>query len=87
MVAGEKRLSRPAFLDMTQQTVTDERDGTQGAEVIVAGTVHTFLEDYAAPGATLTLRPGTPMERTYEVVTAAYYDHKLAPEHCEMTVA
>lgn len=86
MIPGEPRVARPALIDMTQQVVTDERDGSQGQEVIASGAVHTFLEDYAAPGSEIILRPGTPAERRVQVVTAAYFDHKLAPEHCEMTV-
>ena len=86
MIPGVVRLQRPAFIDDTATKVTDERDGSQGQEIVASGTVHTFLEDYAAPGSTIVLRPGTPAERHVVVVAARYFDHVLAPEHAELSV-
>lgn len=86
MIPGVPRLQRPAFIDDNAVTVTDERDGQSGQEVTGGGTVHTYLEDYAAPGSTMVLRPGTPAAKMVTVVKASYFDHPQAPEHAEMVV-
>lgn len=84
IVPGTPKPGVPAYFDDRQTVVADEREGVTPGEVTATGFVMTYVDGYAAPGSLITLRPGTPHERTDTVVAAALFDDPRGPEHAEM---
>jgi hypothetical protein len=76
----------PAYVEQKSRLVVDRRSGspTAGAEVTSSTFVVLLLADDALPRTQVTVWPGTPRERTSEVVDSAYFDYAGTPSHVEL---
>lgn len=74
-----------ALVVAKEAQVVDARIGSETRGALVASSAHILLqpEDYAAPGSLITIWKGTPLERTAEVVAAAYLEHTKAPSQAQ----
>lgn len=68
--------------DMVVDARTDSE--TRGSQVLASSQVLVQPESYAPPGSLVRVWPGTPMERTLEVVAVAYLEHSKAPSQAQM---
>ncbi|WP_440708821.1 hypothetical protein [Herbiconiux sp. YIM B11900] len=58
--------------------------GTSGQEVTSSTFVVLLPGDDTAPGSLVTVWPGTPRERTSEVIASDFYDYRRTPSHVEL---
>lgn len=57
---------------------------TRGSQILASSQALVQPEDYVPPGSLVRVWPGTPMERTLEVVATAYLEHSKAPSQAQM---
>lgn len=57
---------------------------TRGSQILASTQALLQPEDYVPPGSLVRVWVGTPMERTLEVVAAAYLEHTKAPSQAQV---
>ena len=85
-VWGDPRADRPAYVEQKARLVVDRRSTspTSGQEVTSTTFVVLLVEDDTLPRSQVTVWPGTPRERTSEVIDSAYFDYAGTPSHVEL---
>ena len=85
-VWGDPRADRPAYVEQRTRLVVDRRSTspTSGQEVTSTTFVVLLVEDDTLPRSQVTVWPGTPRERTSEVIDSAYFDYAGTPSHVEL---
>lgn len=77
---------RPAYVEQTTRLVVDRRatSPTVGQEVTATTFVVLLPDDDCQPRSRVTVWPGTPRERTAEVIDSAFFDYYGTPSHVEL---
>ena len=83
---GDARTGRPAYVEQRSRLVVDRRSTspTSGQEVTSTAFVVLLIEDDTLPRSEVTVWPGTPRERTSEVIDSALFDYRGTPSHVEL---
>lgn len=78
----------PAYVEQKTRLVVDRRSTspTKGQEVTATTFVVLMPENDIVPRAKVTVWPGTPRERTSEVIDSAFFDYDGTPSHTELFV-
>lgn len=82
-------LARPAYVEQKSKLVVDRRSSspTAGQEVTSTAFVVLLIQDDVLPRSTVTVWPGTPRERTAEVIDSALFDYRGTPSHIELFIS
>lgn len=85
-VWADPRPDRPAYVEQKTRLVVDRRatSPTFGQEVTSTTFVVLLLDDDCQPRTKVTVWPGTPRERTSEVITSEYFEYRGTPSHVEL---
>lgn len=83
---GDARTGRPAYVEQRSRLVVDRRSTspTSGQEVTSTAFVVLLIEDDTLPRSEVTVWPGTPRERTSEVIDSALFEYRGTPSHVEL---
>lgn len=83
---GDARTDRPAYVEQRSRLVVDRRSTspTSGQEVTSTAFVVLLIEDDTLPRSEVTVWPGTPRERTSEVIDSALFEYRGTPSHVEL---
>lgn len=83
---GTARTGRPAYVEQRSRLVVDRRSTspTSGQEVTSTAFVVLLIEDDTLPRSEVTVWPGTPRERTSEVIDSALFEYRGTPSHVEL---
>lgn len=83
---GDARNGRPAYVEQRSRLVVDRRSTspTSGQEVTSTAFVVLLIEDDTLPRSQVTVWPGTPRERTSEVIDSALFEYRGTPSHVEL---
>ena len=83
---GDARNRRPAYVEQRSRLVVDRRSTspTSGQEVTSTAFVVLLIDDDTLPRSEVTVWPGTPRERTSEVIDSALFEYRGPPSHVEL---
>lgn len=81
--------NRPAYVEQKSKLVVDRRSSssTFGQEITSTAFVILLIKDDVLPRSTVTIWPGTPRQRTSDVVESALFDYNGTPSHIELYLA
>lgn len=81
-----KRTDRPAYVEQRARLRVDRRSTspTSGQEIVSSTFIVVLTGDDCAPRSRVTVWPGTPRERTAEVIDSVLYDYPGTPGHAEL---
>lgn len=75
----------PAYVEQKARLRVDRRSTspTSGQEITASTFIVLLLEDDVLPRSRVTVWPGTPRERTSEVIDSEFYQYPRTPSHVE----
>lgn len=76
----------PAYVEQKARLKVDRRSTspTSGQEITASTLIVLLTKDDVLPRSKVTVFPGTPRERTSEVVNSEFYDYPRTPSHVEV---